>query len=61
MKVIRVKDRKARERIERKVLGKRKVLAIVRDWRDIRSEFVKKADVVIVDESPSPERGLEGT
>ena len=51
MRVIRVKDRRSRERIERKLLKERKVLAVVSDLKDLRDEFVRKANVVIVDES----------
>ncbi len=49
--MIRVKDRRSRERIERKLLKERKVLAVVSDLKDLRDEFVRKANVVIVDES----------
>ncbi len=51
MRVVRVKDRRSRERIERKLLEKRKVIAVISDLRDLRSDLVKKANVVIVDES----------
>ena len=51
MRVVRVRDRISRERIERKLLEKRKVIAVVSDLRDLRSDLVKKANVVIVDES----------
>ncbi len=50
MRVVKVKDRKSRERIERKFLKKRKVIAVIGDLKDLRSDLVKKADVVIVDE-----------
>ncbi|WP_457600970.1 hypothetical protein [Hydrogenivirga sp.] len=51
MKVVKVKSRKEREKIERKVLRSRKVLAVVSDVRDLNTDFVRKADVVVVDES----------
>ncbi len=51
MRVIKVKDRRSRERIERKFLEKRKIIAIISDLKDLKSELVKKANVVIVDES----------
>jgi len=51
MKVLKVKSRRERERIERKVLKKRKVVAVVSDIRDLNSDFVKRADVIVVDES----------
>jgi len=50
-KVIRVRDKRSRERVERKFLQKRKVLAVITDLRDLKSDIVKKADVVILDES----------
>ncbi len=51
MKVVKVKGRKDRERVEQRLLKNRKLVAVISDVRDIRSEFVKKADVIIVDES----------
>ena len=51
MKVVKVKGRKEREKMERKLLKSRKLVAVVGDVKDIRSEFVKKADVIIIDES----------
>ncbi len=51
MRVIKVKDRRSRERIERKFLEKRKIIAVISDLKDLKSELVKKANVVIVDES----------
>ncbi|EDP75993.1 hypothetical protein [Hydrogenivirga sp. 128-5-R1-1] len=51
MKVFKVKSRRERERIERRVLKNRKVVAVVNDVRDLNSDFVKRADVVVVDES----------
>ena len=51
MRVVRVKDRRSRERIERRLLKKRKILAVISDVRDLKSDFIRKANVVIVDES----------
>ncbi len=51
MKVLKVKDPKSRERIEKKLLRERKVVGVVSNVKDISSDFVKKADVIIVDES----------
>ncbi len=51
MRVIKVKDRRSRERIERKFLEKRKIIAVISDLKDLKSELVRKANVVIVDES----------
>ncbi len=51
MKVVKVKGRKEREKMERKLLKSRKLVAVVGDVKDIRSEFVRKADVIILDES----------
>lgn len=50
-KVIRVRDKRSRERVEKKFLRKRKVLAVITDLRDLRSDMVRKADIVILDES----------
>ncbi|RLJ70599.1 hypothetical protein BCF55_0876 [Hydrogenivirga caldilitoris] len=55
MKVLRVKSKRDRERVERRVLGKKKVLAVVSDVRDLNSDFIKKANVVIIDESSGGE------
>ncbi len=49
--MVKVKDRRSRERIERKFLEKRKIIAVISDLKDLKSELVKKANVVIVDES----------
>ncbi len=51
MKVMKVKDRKSRERLEKKLLRDRKVIGVVCDVKDITADFVKRADVIIVDES----------
>ncbi len=51
MKVLKVKDPKSRKRIEKKLLRERKVVGVVSNVKDISSDFVKKADVIIVDES----------
>ena len=51
MRVVKVKDRRSRERIERRLLKKRKVIAVISDLKDLKSELVRKANVVIVDES----------
>ncbi len=51
MKVVKVKNKKSRERLEKKFLKKRKVLAVISDLKDLNSDFVKKADIVILDES----------
>ncbi len=51
MKVLKVEGREKRERLERKLLRKRRVVAIVGSVKDINTEFVKRADVIIVDES----------
>ncbi len=49
--MVKVKDRRSRERIERRLLKKRKVIAVISDLKDLKSELVRKANVVIVDES----------
>ena len=51
MRIVRVKDRRSRERIERRLLKKRKILAVISDVKDLKSDFIRKANVVIVDES----------
>jgi hypothetical protein len=51
MKVVKVKDRRSRERITKRLLKERKVVAVVSDIKDIRADFVNKADVIILDES----------
>ncbi len=51
MKVVKVKDRKSRERIEKKFLKERKVVGVVSNVKDITADFVRRADVIIVDES----------
>ena len=51
MRVVKVKDRRSRKRIERRLLKKRKVIAVISDLKDLKSKLVRKANVVIVDES----------
>ncbi len=52
MRVVKVKDRRSRERIERELLKRRKVIAVISDLKDLKNELVRKAKVVILDESP---------
>ncbi len=51
LRVMKVKDKRSRERLERRLLKKRKVIAVISDIKDLKSELVRKANVVIVDES----------
>ncbi len=55
MRVVRVKNKRERERVERLLLRKRKVLAVVDSPRYIGDELTKKADVVIIEENPEKE------
>ncbi len=51
MRVLKVKNKKSRERLERRLLQKGKVIAVISDIKDLGSEFIGKANVVILDES----------
>ncbi len=56
MRVIRVKTKRERDLLEREILKRRKVLAVVTDPKDLESDLVRKADVVILDESQEEDR-----
>jgi len=49
MKVLVVKDKKQRERAIRRLLGRRKVVAVVSSPEELDREALKRADVVILE------------
>jgi hypothetical protein len=53
MRVIRVKSKRERERLERLLLRKKKVLAVIDNPKYIGDEFTRKADFVIIEEKKS--------
>ena len=50
MKVMVVKNKAQKERVLKRLLKKRKVIAVVNNPLDLRKELLKKADVVIFEE-----------
>jgi len=51
MKVLAVKNKKQKEKVISKLLNKRKVIAVVNNPSQLRSDLLKKADVVIYEDN----------
>jgi len=50
MKILAVKNKRQREKIISRLLKKRKIVAVVNNPSQLKSELLKKADVVIYEE-----------
>ncbi len=50
MRVVKVKNKRQREKLERLFLKRNRVIAVVDDPKHIGDEFTKRADLVILEE-----------
>lgn len=50
MKILAVKNKRQREKVISRLLKKRKIVAVVNNPSQLKSELLKKADVVIYEE-----------
>jgi len=57
MKVLVVRNKSQRERAVRRLLDRRKVVAVVSSPKDLQKEVLKRADVVILEENKNEKGG----
>ncbi len=50
MRIVKVKNKRQREKLERLFLKRNRVIAVVDDPKHIGDEFTKRADLVILEE-----------